>query len=105
VSPRKAPAAPPQAARPDVRRAPDWWALHPTLHLTIYPVRDHLRLTLVYKHQPKGAQVIPAVLLEADWAPEEVNEQKAVEWAQRALQAYLSTRLAEAGLTEAEPSE
>ena len=101
----KAPAARPQAARTDVRRAPDWWALHPTLHLTIYPVRDHLRLELVYKTQPRGAQVIPQVLLTADWAPSEVTEQKAVEWAERALSAYLATRLAEEGLTEVEPEE
>jgi len=101
----KAPAARPQAARTDVRRAPDWWALHPTLHLTIYPVRDHLRLELVYKTQPKGAQVVPQVLLTADWAPAEVTEQRAVEWAERALSAYLATRLAEGGLTEAELEE
>jgi len=105
VSTSKPPAARPKAARTDVRRAPDWWTLHPSLHLTIYPVQDHLRLTLVYKHQPKGAQVIPVVLLEADWAPAEVDEQRAVEWAQRALQAYLSTRLVEEGLTEVEPTE
>ena len=81
----------------DVRRPPSWWDLHPTLHLTLYPVQDHLRLTLVYKTQPKGAQVVPRVLLQADWAPSEVTEQRAVEWAQRALQAYLTERL-EAGL-------
>lgn len=95
MSPSRRPAAGPSGPRADVRKPPDWWVLHPSLHLTIYPVKDHLRLSLIYKHQPKGAQVVPVVLLEADWAPKEVSEERCVEWAAKALQAYLTARLEE----------
>lgn len=90
----EAPAAAPEGPRADVRKRPAWWDQYPGLHLLIYPERDHLKLVLVYKHRPKGRQTVTRTLIEARWAPPEVTEERCVDWANRALAAYLAAIVA-----------
>ena len=81
-----------QRRRSDVRRRFEWWDMQPTLHLMVYPHRDGVKLTLLYMHRSKAGKVEREVLIEAIWAPREVDQEKIVSWAQRGLEAYLAQR-------------
>lgn len=58
----------------------------------IYPDRDGLKLTLVFMHRDSKGQRHAETLASAKWAPPEVTQERCVDWAQRALAAYLMDR-------------